>query len=747
MKYLIIILGLLLNIVLAAINTTETPAEQNSYVITNGTNDDVTYLIETKNSEQDDMDKELKNFKLDDDETSSSPSVIPVDLPDLTSADLYNLILEDKCSERWTDIKPFLVASPFKFPIDPTGLDRYPLQVAIDNQSTSCFNIIIKVAYKVDSVFSKEFKKFVPILEKKDARGWRAIEHALKYWPQVAFNTLPLATFDHFNENSIEEYIRFAMRNNLLSSIYFLRSFCGKFEAIEKQIFVLETIMEEFLDLEDCNSEISEIFFTQILMDYNDLFSNYRNMVDGTVEFYSGLYLKAVKKNCIVFMSSSAIFNLVFGKLEEFNDVILSEEGYFSKLKTYKEIFIGHLENKKMGSADYLSRWFRDVQNEFLKTSSILELDWTADPKTVGVPTFLSPGIPKTFDFYRAINIFFDTRFIPNDSLRQKLQEVTNLTIDELPDYLYGNIPLAFPIALLKPELLSELYEKKSKMFHKSLEIAGKASALDLIACYAPNAFEAVSLKIESIKQKELAFKSALKFIFSNNCRSADEVKMETIRFCSKKFLKSKITASFVKTDTKWTLFSKIFYGQNEETMRSVVESALNVKNYDFAYKAIIMKNLKIDYDVLLKFVYSASDNFEKTKKGLECISDLMDLNLVNNEGASRDGIKMLHDKLIQLLKHNSEYELLRILIPRLWLSIGINEKIETTVEISLFTYLLEIQNESSCKLLTTLIRTFNDSLIITDKDMEIINFIEESLKSEFKIFVQFANYKYNNKN
>lgn len=620
------------------------------------------------------------------------------------------MIVEDKCLNRRTDITTELIKNRFSIQVDPSGLCRYPLQVAIDYQSIKCYNLMIGMIHDLDFFIFTNSATYSSLLEVKDERGWRAVEHALKYWPNVALNTLPFHTFLVFDEDKIRELIVFAMNNNLFPCIYFLRSLYSKWpadSAAEAKTFVLTTILEVFLDLEDCDSDAAVLFFKQVMQDldpvilYASLLTEYQGKLKASI---LELYTKAIARRCTCFLSSPKLYSLIIDEFLGLVEKAFDDQQpvvFKSLVEAKAEFFVmnEHMEG--------IETWYNEIRN-FIK-DKVPILDYSP-ANTTG----MSPEeINDKFSFYQAVTVFLNSNFIPNDELRglvvaQNMSAMRKLT---RPHIIYGKIPFIFLAALSKPEAIPLVYtsSKTIDYFDEIITVGHGVdlSAIKILACYFPKVFR--SIVIKDVHQ----MKDILRYVLSPECRAPNEYKKETVMNLTKSHDKVEIVREFVDQSTSWDIFSKMFY-ENGLDVLAIIRQLLIVNNYHFAYKLAMMKRPSLDLDDLSQFV---------TTSEMEYVYDLMDL--VDLDTQNLNSVKVLHDLLLNVLnelhKLDKESKLIGIIITRLWKhsSFDINGKVQVIVtgtieEISVFKLLLSIDNEN---LLKKMIQVFPKGVLEISKD------------------------------
>lgn len=651
--------------------------------------------------------------------------------PDL----FYEIIVTDRCSERRSEITTALVSRSFIYPTDPTGLNRRPLHVAIDNQSTECFDIFMDVIYKSGP-------KYRIYLIQKDNRGSTALEHALKNWPRVAFQTLPESTFTHINEEELKNIIKFAMTNNLLANQYFLRSLFLKMPDRNYKIFIM--ILETFLDLEDCDSRMSRTFFKQIVQHLNPV--QFHGHIDQT--YFYDLHIRAIHRQCTCFLSNPVVHQFVSDKT--FLLFIEAE----NKPLAFKAISDANVEVLKEASAvdsdSNINAWYADLREYFRKIFPVLESDYDhvarvlSDYKLILAaemanpvvsPSGLESGLSKeeintfigSIDFDYMLKVFFDLNFIPDRKLVKEIEDGT------LPPniLLYGCIPSVLLLALHRPDLVPDLNDI---IFKESILLAKNANAIDLISCYAPNVL--MSQKIDIDTKKE-----SLKYVLSGKCNAPDEMIMESLRILSKSFAKLRVVQKFVGNLTKWTLFSRIFYETNGGDMLQVVNMALYNENFHFAYKAAMTMKVPLNFETMYKF----------TRGGhIGNCREVIDLMYLVNGAVDLHYAKLFHDKFAIEFRDEAD-ELLLIVLPRLWKIPGfdVNQKVDNDTilpifkNISLFRIFFML---GKFKVLKALIKLHSTELIISedDKDYAKSRSLEGSLQQNLS---NFAEYNFNKHN
>lgn len=609
---------------------------------------------------------------------------------------LYEMLVKDKCLERRTDVTLLLIGTKFDYPTDPTGLDRYPLQVAIDNQSKNCYDLIVGIVNEEDyAVYngsgdetdcvvydsSENYREYFSPLDMRDELGWRPVEHALKHWPLVALHTLPYHTFIKFEPEPIKELIIFAMKNNLLPSIYFLRSLFIKWpvdEILGAQRVIIETILEVFLELEDCDSDISKIFFMQAMNYFNPI-EFYNQLSRG---FILNLYNTAMERQCTCFLSSPVLYPFLIG-----DDYLgLLEKAFDEKLPlVFKSLVEAKIQFFNLRNESQTVEKFYEEIREFFKTKMPF-LEHSPGDADIILSDYEEEEIQEQssesgIDFIQSMTVFFDINFIPNDDLRRSISDSEN--IENLPNVLYKYIPLSFVLSLLKPELIITEGNYSEK-------------AILLISCYSPEILKTILPGL--LSEKNIYF--ILNYVLSSKCRAPEELKKESVRILTEN------NASKGKVDS---ILSK------------VIKHSLTRHNYRFAYKAAILKKRKLDYEIIYEFLSTDPVSIEYVFNLMEMVP----------EGAKKslNTIKKFHDKLIKVLyelkdKENAKCfsKLIGIILFKLWRIDGfnINDKVVLSENSgSVFKFLFQIENDTSFKLIRKMIKLFWDNLKISKEDKD----------------------------
>lgn len=655
------------------------------------------------------------------------------------------MIVEDKCLDRRTDITIELIKNRFSIQVDPSGLCRYPLQVAIDHQSAKCYNLMIRMIHDLDFLIYTNSATYLSLLEVKDERGWRAVEHALKYWPNVAVNTLPFHTFLVFDEDKIRELIVFAMNDNLLPSIYFLRSLYSKWPAdssAKAKTFVLTTILEVFLDLNDFDSDTSVLFFKQVMQDldpitlHSSLPKEYQEKLRASI---LGLYNKAISRQCICFLSSPVLYSLIIDDFlglvsKAFDD---QQPVVFKSLVEAKaEFFVmnGHLEG--------VETWYNEIRILIIDKVPILNYS-PADAVLILSGSFesLSPedikNLVDNFSFYQAVTVFINSNFIPNEDLRGLVAEKNTSAMRKMTHPIYGRIPFIFLEALSKPEAIPVAYKSANskiiKYFDEMITVSHgiNLSAIKILACYFPKVFR--SIVIENVYK----MKDILGYVLSPECRVPDEYKKEAVMNLTKSYDKVEIVREIVDEGTNWNIFSKMFY-ENVLDIHAIIRQLSIVNNYHFAYKFAMMKRPSLDFDFLSQFVNASK---------IQYAYDLMDL--VDLDSQNLNSVKAFHDLLLnELYGSDKESNLIEIIITRLWKhpSFDINGNVQVTSSsmtgltgtISVFKFLLSIYNE---KLLMKMFQFFPKDVLKISNDDKIFaeSLVTESTTCKYRFYADVA--------
>lgn len=664
----------------------------------------------------------------------------------LSSADLavplendevfYKLIVEDKCLERRTDITLELINKRFNINADPTGLDRYPLQVAIDNQSTNCYNLILGIVDEADySVYSdfRDYRHYQSLLEAKDERGWRAVEHALIYWPKVAFHTLPYHTFINFEPANIKDLIVFAMKKNMFSSIYFMKFVYNKWPVEIRMVarkFMLVTTLEVFLELEDSSSDTAKLYFKEVMYNmkpidlYNGL--DHENQIELKNSILS-LYPKAIDRQCISFLSSPYIYYLL---KEEFIEHLgeAFDDGLPIVFKALVEAKVDYY--KMIGGNELIDQCYAEIR-EFIAVKF---------PFLLYSPNVVSPDFyPSEFTFDQAMTVFIDEKFIPNDDLRNIFIENDSDSDSDSKERvkfsqpLYGQIP-SFLVSYLVDD------EEITIICREDLDYIKR------IASYMPTLISNVKFSKKNVKYQT----RILKYILSSDCRSPEECKRESARRLTGSF-KNNDLLEILDKESNWNILIKSFTKKTTD-FREVVNYSLSKGNYLFAYEAAKANRPVLGYDILSKFL-----NDDDSDNNMEYIFDLLELVEVGNE--TLESVKLFHDKLLNALyKHGQgqNSKLIASIITRLWKynrNIDINAKVLVNTglydgtplepymsdveESSVFKILLSIGSETSFKLLQRMVQIFPKGVLkISKEDKNYVN----NLSPKYNLYAGIAN-------
>lgn len=480
----------------------------------------------------------------------------------------YNHIIEDKCGTIIITNIAALSESRFTSAIDKTGLDRTPLQVAVDHQSLNCVRYILRKA-TFDLNYEGRKRKEQELVEARDKRGWRAVEHALRYFPYVASMLVPYedlnvtGCFDHF--------ISFAMLFGPLHAHYFLLNLTTRRDIIilsSVQRFLM--ILRELMKVAEPNSKSSELFLEKYLKDmkYEQWFRREMKQPDALEEL-KNVFIESLRLNCFTLY----VNKILMATLEEVQIVALIDEAIA-------------LENS-MATKDILETWCdgnadkRNTVLGILENRLMVELEGDSESKLMVAKPDLNAYQKLAVAFhpefltrtYSKVNLMIDSGAFEALGEKERAEFLASI-----PSVVYGGIPTVLVLAFNNSDnikLIWYLYKNKKELFTANFE---GVLAMDLIACYTPEIYFSKSRA-----------PSSLKFVLSDKCKSHPTTKTQAI----KPLLDQNPIINFVKenVELKWEVLHELLYEANSEELLEIIQKGIERRNFELVLGAAELRD------------------------------------------------------------------------------------------------------------------------------------------------------------
>lgn len=488
-----------------------------------------------------------------------------------TPEDFYNLIVEDQCnlSTMRSEYISDTAARPFEFPIDPTGLDRLPLQVAIDNKSINCVRYILKEYSQQAPNLADRLAKENFLLQLKDKRGWRAIEHALEHFPFVESLVLPSQDLTDFG-GKVENLISFAFGRGLQKTQTFLINLTTRMRNELDRFRVSMLILHNFIESDEPNSFFSKIFLETYLqaVDFNEIMS--KAGPERPRLFL--LFRHALDKDCL------SIFKLV---------VLAKHLGS----REIDEIVREAIERNKPKIAQIFLKTclltISDPNDREAKSREIFEgltVKLRQEQEESGENKF---KLSVAASFYR--ELFPDVNF---DMTADEFRRLSQVEKDEVIGKMSkdGLLPAALVSALHNPQILSPLLEYKRELFDE--RGSSGVRPIYLVLCYAPSSFV----------QKFQFNDRTVDFIVSEHCGSDPQTKAKALKYV----LDSSEYGNFVLRAIKsgkigWELVHPFLFGVSDEKLIQATAFAIETRQFNVVRRVARMRNEPVPYEILLR--------------------------------------------------------------------------------------------------------------------------------------------------
>lgn len=687
-----------------------------------------------------------------------------------TDAELIEIIKADRCGYI---NRKFLIEranKPFRFPVDLSGLDRYPLHVAIDYKAENCILLILSEAADKSDV----------LLLHEDRVKSKAIEHGIKNFPKLATRFLP----PNLSNEEVKKYVDLSMKEMPYQNVEFLVDLATKalteFEdGLHLNGVAIGKVLLNLTEMDDDNPDITSAFLAYFLDRIG--FAN-MEFSEEVKAFLFSLYVNAIKKKCKCIIESKEIYDKIRVFDSDVIEVIVEHADpqtlttFLNFMKTkyhsdtfneYRVVFRNAYIKKKCECAVYKygPEDFNILRNEevnatftesdFSEANSLAEDAGISHIQTEAeCPVYnyeqeefnrrhnkeLSMAL-SNFDIYAALPLVFDAETMlshfPPEIMDYRESMYKGFTADQKQnlliiirhsEYIYGKIPFALVVAIHYTDWTWSMYDTRPDIFTRPISAVDPTTPIDLIACYAPNSY--FWGRFEDISKK------ALDFILSDKCETPVHFRAQSMKTIMKRAYvnRMEILRKYVGPETSFNLFKASLIDLSSDEMLEVVRIGVEKKNPVFSLKAAKWRKLPVPFAVISELLGISGVN-------LKIVIELTELGVASDETAGN--VRIVHEQLLKLLISDRNNGLLNVLIPRLWilpeaLKININEppiltdSAPTDVSPSLFHFVLR---NHLFDLLTRLCKL--EELEISAHDLELAVSLRETSKEHNK----FADY------